>query len=121
MNSTLPQKAKAIGLLGFTTAPIVVDYFVLRSGRSLIDDTSVTYADIDAYFSHIDQWTDGLLIWFVALLIFYLVYLYKTEHVPAKERPFWAAALILGNIVAMPIFWYRYMWQTIEPSQTIPD
>lgn len=121
MNSTLSQKAKALGLFGLTIAPIVVNYFVLRSGRSLIYRTTVTYADIASYFDRIDQWTDGLLVWLAALLLFYLIYLYKTEYVPAKQRPFWAVALIIGNIVAMPIFWYRYMWQTISPSQTDPD
>ncbi|MCB8939912.1 MAG: hypothetical protein H6655_15990 [Ardenticatenaceae bacterium] len=56
----------------------------------------------------------------MATLVFYLAYLHKTNHVSTKERPFWTLALIVGNIVAMPIFWYRYVWQTIEPPQSKP-
>ncbi len=39
-----------------------------------------------------------------ALLIFYIVYLFKTAVVPEDKKALWAVVLILGHMMAMPIF-----------------
>jgi magnesium-transporting ATPase (P-type) len=51
------------------------------------------------------------------LLATYLRYLFKTEQVPREKKALWAGILLLGTFVAMPIFWYLYVWGA--PSRTI--
>lgn len=121
MKSIISKRILALILLGITVAPIFISFFINRLGNNLFDNTSVTANEIISHVNRMEQWGTIFTIWIVATLIFYLAYLYKTDHVSTKERPFWTAALVLGNIVAMPIFWYRYIWQTIEPSHTSPD
>ena len=120
MKTIVVKRLLARTLLGVTIAPIFVDYFLLRSGRNLFSNTSVTANDIISHVNRMELWGTIFTIWIVATLTFYLAYLFKTDYVSTKERQFWTVALIIGNIVAMPIFWYRYMWQTIDP-QTNPD
>ena len=48
------------------------------------------------------------------LVAFYLVYLFRTEIVPKDKKALWAAVLFLGNMVAMPVFWFLYIWR--EPK-----
>lgn len=50
-------------------------------------------------------------IWLVfGLLPLYIVLLLKTNRVPNDKKPRWAVALFLGNVVAMPVFFYLYVW-----------
>lgn len=46
-----------------------------------------------------------------ALITFYMLYLFKTERVPQDKKALWAAVLFLGSFIAMPIFWYLYVWR----------
>ncbi len=47
----------------------------------------------------------------VALLMaFYLVYLFRTDRVRPDKKALWAVVLFLGNLLAMPVFWYLYVW-----------
>jgi NhaP-type Na+/H+ and K+/H+ antiporter len=48
----------------------------------------------------------------------YVVYLFKTQHVPNDKKALWAVVLFLGHVVAMPIFWFIYVWRPLlQPSQ----
>ena len=50
------------------------------------------------------------------LVASYMVYLFKTRHVPSGKRFFWAAALFIGNVFVMPIFWLLYVWRPLRLS-----
>ena len=50
----------------------------------------------------------------LALLVSFLVYLFRTEHVTTGYKALWAVVLFLGNIVAMPVFWYIAVWRPIR-------
>jgi len=52
--------------------------------------------------------TQGVML---ATLASYIVYLFKTKHVPKGKKALWAVVLFMGNIFAMPIFWYHYIWK----------
>ena len=58
--------------------------------------------------------TMGLM--FVLLLV-YIVYLFKTEHVPKDKKALWAVVLFMGNIIAMPVFWFLYVWKPLQGSR----
>ena len=44
------------------------------------------------------------------LMGFYIVHLFRSERVPADKKTLWAVVLFLGNLLAMPVYWYFYMW-----------
>lgn len=46
-----------------------------------------------------------------ALLAFYMYYLYRTERVAQDKKVLWAVLLFMGSFIAMPIFWYLYIWR----------
>ena len=46
----------------------------------------------------------------LVLIGFYIWYLFKTDRVPSDKKSLWAVVLFLGNLIAMPVFWYLYMW-----------
>ncbi len=56
------------------------------------------------------------MLWMVGLIACYLVYLFKTDRVAQDKKALWAVVLLLGNIGAMPVFWYLYIWRETEES-----
>ena len=56
-----------------------------------------------------------------ALIIFYIVYLFRTDVVRQDKKALWAVVLFLGHMIAMPVFWYFYIWaplrETEQPGQ----
>ncbi len=48
------------------------------------------------------------------LTAFYIYYLFKTDYVPQDKKALWAVVIFLGNMLAMPIFWYIYIWKPAE-------
>ena len=46
----------------------------------------------------------------LGLLVFYIVHLFRTERVAADKKTLWAVVLFLGNLLAMPVYWYLYVW-----------
>ena len=48
------------------------------------------------------------------LIISYIVYLFKTNYVPKDKKALWAVVIILFAVIAMPIFWYLYVWKPIQ-------
>jgi hypothetical protein len=53
-----------------------------------------------------------------ALLIAYMVYLFKTKHVANDKKALWAVVLFMGNFVSMPIFWFLYGWRPLKNGKT---
>ena len=46
-----------------------------------------------------------------ALLVIYIVHVFKTDRVSQDKKALWAVVLFLGNMIAMPIYWYLYIWK----------
>ena len=47
----------------------------------------------------------------VGLWVFYLIYLFRTRNIPKEKKGLWLAVLFFANILAMPFFWYVYVWR----------
>jgi len=53
------------------------------------------------------------------LVAFYIVFLFKTTTVKSEIKALWAVVLFMGGPIAMPIFWYLYVWsEKIEKPDT---
>jgi hypothetical protein len=50
----------------------------------------------------------------VALTVFYIVNVFKNDRVNKDQKALWAIVIFLGNMIAMPIYWYLYIWR--EPA-----
>lgn len=49
------------------------------------------------------------------LLIFYLTHLITKTSLPRRQLTIWTFALFFASVVAMPIYWYLFLWR-IPPS-----
>lgn len=55
----------------------------------------------------------------LALMVIYIVHVFKTDRVPQDQKALWAVVLFLGNAIAMPVYWYLYIWR--EPPVTAAE
>lgn len=58
----------------------------------------------------------GTMFLIFALLGFYVAYLFRTPRVPQDKKALWAVVLFLGNMFAMPVFWFLYIWRDAKPD-----
>jgi hypothetical protein len=49
------------------------------------------------------------------LLAFYVVFLFKTDRVPQDQKALWAVVLFFASLLAMPVFFYLYVWPNEWP------
>jgi len=111
-------KGKAITLGLFSIWPVIYFFFFMAVFFLMVATTAM----------HQGQAADGLPLFFLIifplhiftmleifiLLAIYLTYLFKTDVVPADKKALWAVALFLGHMIAMPVFWYIYIWKNIQ-------
>ena len=50
----------------------------------------------------------------MALTVFYMVNVFRNDRVEKDKKVLWAVVLFMGNMIAMPIYWYLYIWK--EPA-----
>ncbi len=56
----------------------------------------------------------------MALTVFYMVNVFRNERVVKDQKVLWAVVLFLGNVLAMPIYWYLYIWKEGQPAGAPP-
>ena len=112
-------KLKAIALAVFTVWPFV--YMILFMASFFISFLSMGQPH---------QQQDGMPLMFkiilplhlltmlemFGLMAIYIIHLFKTEHVASDKKALWAVVLFMGNILAMPIYWYLYIWKPIKSA-----
>ena len=50
----------------------------------------------------------------IGLLIFYITNVFRNDMVTKDKKILWVVLLIFGNMIAMPIYWYIYIWKEPE-------
>ena len=51
------------------------------------------------------------IIWIWALIAFYMVNVFRYDRVDKDKKVLWAVVLFMGSIMAMPVYWYLYIWR----------
>jgi len=47
----------------------------------------------------------------MGLMVFYIVNVFRNDRVDKDQKALWAVVLFMGNMIAMPIYWYLYIWR----------
>jgi hypothetical protein len=70
----------------------------------------------------VDGLTLGGVLYGFLLWALYLFCLHRSKAVPAAKKAAWHGFLLFGSLLAMPIFWYLYMWRPSGQAATnIPN
>lgn len=55
----------------------------------------------------------------IVLLIIYIANVFRNDRVLKDRKVLWAVVLFLGNMIAMPVYWYLYIWR--KPAYIADD
>ena len=47
----------------------------------------------------------------MVLTVIYMVNVFKNDRVVGDRKVLWAVVIFMGGIIAMPIYWYLYIWR----------
>jgi hypothetical protein len=110
------SKGKAVTLAVFTAWPFLyfILFFCMVFGMSFSDLSGGDSSGLPLAFKIIFPLHLLTMLEMIILLVIYIVYLFKSDRVAQDKKVLWAVVLFLGNIIAMPIFWYLYIWK--EPN-----
>ncbi len=50
------------------------------------------------------------------MIILYIIRILKDESIEQNNKILWVLLIFIGNIIAMPLFWYLYIWQEKDPN-----
>jgi hypothetical protein len=57
----------------------------------------------------------------IALIVFYILNVFRNGRVDRDKKALWAVVLFMGSMIAMPIYWYLYIWrETPVPDSPLP-
>jgi ABC-type polysaccharide/polyol phosphate export permease len=51
------------------------------------------------------------------LTAFYIVNVFRNDRIKNDMKALWAVVLFMGNFIAMPIYWYLYIWKDPSPDK----
>ena len=51
------------------------------------------------------------------LMGFYISYIFKSPRIDKDKKILWVVVIFIGNIIAMPIFWYLYFLKNFEKKE----
>lgn len=52
----------------------------------------------------------------IVLMVIYIIHIFRTDQVENDKKALWAVVIFLGNIFAMPVYWYLYVWKNCRPG-----
>jgi hypothetical protein len=47
------------------------------------------------------------------LMTIYIVHVFRTDLIPNDKKVLWVVVIFFGSFIAMPIYWYLYMWRPL--------
>lgn len=53
----------------------------------------------------------GTILLIFALTVVYVLHAFRSGVVPQDQRLLWVIILFVGNMIAMPIYWWLYVWK----------
>lgn len=111
MQLNKPQKI-IVGLA--TIVPLISGSII-----GLIGTIASYLADGDNLADRITRWellhrdiNDHIAAWvLIVLLLFYILYLFKSRHFRRDTRIMWTILFVLAGQEVLPVFWYFYVWR----------
>lgn len=100
-----------LGLATLWPPLFIVIFFVFVFSKGF-----VFTSDPESGFSLMVGLHFSTMVWICVLVLIYILNVFRNERVASDKKNLWAVVLFLGNVVAMPVYWYLYIWP--EPSKT---
>lgn len=110
------NKSKAIVLAAFTVWPIAYMLFFMAGVASSFFLMRGGSNQMPPFFGLLIVLHVFTMLEIAGLLVYYILHLFRTDAIPQDKKALWAVVLFMGNALAMPVYWYLYIWKPIRPA-----
>lgn len=93
--------------------------YLIPTFMALPQPAGPSVKQVDQYLWALFRIHFAAVLYTLGLIGFYIVYLFRTNRVPTEKKALWAVVLLLANTLAMPVFWYFYIWRPAGASPSI--
>lgn len=107
------KKSKTLTLAAFTIWPIAYMFIFMASTAFSFFFASGSN-QMPPLFNIIVMLHFVTMLEIIALLVYYIHHLFKTDAIPQDKKALWAVVLFMGNVIAMPVYWYLHIWKPLE-------
>lgn len=109
------NKNQAVFLAVFTAWPLIyMGLFLFLTIFMVISNIVSPSEKIPQFFVYILPIHFLTIFEIFGLIIFYIIDIFKTNRVDNDKKALWAVVIFLGNIFAMPVYWYLYIWKNLK-------
>jgi hypothetical protein len=105
-----------IGILTIWMPLYMIGFFVFFITSFLESHDHTVSKGVPTYFTVMMTLHVFTILLSLALAVFYIAHAVKNPKVKQDNRIIWVLVLLMGGIVAMPIYWYIHIWK--EPAVT---
>jgi len=106
--------ALLIGLLTVWPIIYIVGFMVVVFG-AVMRATSTLQPGLFPRFDLLMAMHLGTMAVMAWLMVFYLVHVFRNPALGDK-RVLWAVVLFMGSFIAMPVYWFLYVWRQRGPA-----
>ena len=57
----------------------------------------------------------GMMLWLVLLMLIYVIHIARNRALKNEMKAVWVTAVCMGNVFAMPVYWYFHIWGKRQP------
>jgi hypothetical protein len=56
------------------------------------------------------------ILWIFALMAYYIVNVFRNDRVAKDQKVLWLIVVFMGGFIAMPVYWYLFIWRDPQSS-----
>ena len=56
------------------------------------------------------------MLWIFALMAYYIVNVFRNDRVAKDQKVLWLIVVFMGGFIAMPVYWYLFIWREPPPG-----
>jgi len=96
---------------------IFFSFFIFNFLRIMSGSTTGNHGNLPSWTILIFILHMVTMLWIFVLLVIYIIDVFKNDKVDKDKKALWAIVLFFGNMIAMPIYWYLYIWREPKVAQ----
>jgi len=111
-------KPKAIVLAAFTLWPVLYMFLflVIMFSQFMMFSTTPPANEMPLALKIIFPLHFFTMLEIAVMIAIYIRHIFKSDAVAQDKKALWAVVIFLGNMIAMPVYWYLYIWKKIDKN-----
>ena len=119
LSKTLAVVLGILTFLPFIGLVIMIALLIFEIVLLIFSETPVNPLLYLFYLNYLVPIISGYTLLYLTLGIFYFVHIIQNGFLDTEKKVLWITVLIILNGLAMPFYWYLYLWKSSKDDESI--